>query len=134
MKQTLAIRRRKLLRLRGKGYSLEDSVNELSIEYGVTRECIWKDWRNRRKWMPQVLEISDREAFFYDVISDHKEIARLVIHEFLTADNSNARIAALKLRRTINRDLLWMLHINQLTERMACIEDAAKEHGLRLED
>ena len=134
MKQKLAIRRRKLLRLKAKGYELVDSVNQLSQEFAVTRECIWKDWRNRRKWLPEILEITDREAFFYTVISDHQEIARLVIREFLTADNSNARIAALKLRRTINRDLLWMLHINQLTERMARIEDAAKEHGLRLEE
>jgi hypothetical protein len=80
--------------------------------------------------MSKLLEIEDRDRLCLDILADHREISRLATHEYLHGDNSSARVGALRLRRDINKDLFYMLYVNELTERVEKLENKAQQMEL----
>ena len=123
MKSELLERRSKMLELRAKGWELSDIVSHLAREHECSKQIIYRDWVRRKHWMPKLLELDDRDRLYLDILADHKEISRLATLEFLQGDNSSARVGALRLRRDINKDLFFMLFVNELTERVEKIEN-----------
>jgi len=97
-----------MLRLTGKGLALNEVVRDLAAEYGVTRTALYIDWAKRDKWIPIIMDLDDPEKVFYDIAVAHKEIYRMAVKEYLTGDNSSARIGALRLLRDLNRDFYEM--------------------------
>ena len=95
-------RRKELLKNRNLGMNLADNVNLLAAKYDVTKRAVYKDFKNRKAWIPVILQIEDTDTVFLDLLSQHKELYRLCSLEYLKADNSNAKIGALRLLRDLN--------------------------------
>jgi hypothetical protein len=91
------------------GDRLVDVVNDLSKEYQVGIRALYLDWQNRQKWLPVLLAIDNRQAFFLDLFNTHKELKRLARLQFLQADSSSAAVGALKLLRDLNLDMFELL-------------------------
>jgi len=102
-------------------------VNHLAEQYSVTTRAIYKDWKNRKAWLQGLLEVQDPGTFFLDILSNHREIDKLAMLEYAKADNSNARIGALNLRRKINRDFAEMMIWKELVPRLEQLEEKVEK-------
>jgi hypothetical protein len=116
------VRRRELVKQRNLGMSLTDSVTILARKHHVTERCIYRDWQTRAKWLPALLEIGDPQAFFYDVVSQHRELQRFAALEYLKCEGENARIGALRLLRDLNLDLQDMIVARDVMTRLDRLE------------
>ena len=77
--------------------------------------------------MKTIMGLRDPETFFLDVTSSHMEIYKMTVVEYLRADNSNARVGALRLLRDLNRDLYNMNVTPDIMERLERIEELAQK-------
>jgi hypothetical protein len=122
MQLKLLERRRELIKNKNLGFSLSDVVTALASKYDVTEQAIYNDYRRRKTWLPFLLEIDDPQGFFYDLLAQHREIYRLCSLEFLKADNSNAKIGALRLLRDLNMDLIELVSLHDVSQRLERME------------
>ena len=106
--------------------SLSDTVEHLSLKYQVTRSAIYKDWANRGRWLDTVIGIDNPTVFFKELVAAHLEVKRLAMKEYLTGDNSAARIGALRLIRELNLDLNEMLVTRDLIARVERLENQTR--------
>jgi len=127
LQEKLLERRREMLRMRSKGLSLNVVVNDLSQKYDRTREALYKDWRRRKAWIKALLDLGDPEAVFLDILARHEDIYRMTVMECLQADNSSAKIGALRLLRDLNRDFYDMNLTPEIMERLDRIEEVASK-------
>jgi len=118
-------RRTDLLKNRSLGLSLSETVQHLAEKYDVSEKLIYYDWRVREKWMEGVLGIADNKAFLCDLLANHKELYRLTLKEYLGADNSAAKIGALRLLRDLNMDFHEMVVTKGLYERVEKLEEGS---------
>lgn len=125
MKTNLIERRQKMLKLKTAGLSLVKVVKDLSRQYDVSMRAIYLDWQNRKTWLPSLLGMRDPETFCLDLLSTHKEIHRLAMMEYFRADNSNAKIGALRLLRDLNNDFAEMIVLQDLSSRVEAVEAKA---------
>ena len=114
-----------MLKLKSMGFPLGEVVKELAEKYQISTRSLYYDFKNRKTWMEALLGIDDPKAFFVDLLSNHQEIYRLTSLEFLKADNSNARIGALKLLRDLNKDFVELLFFQSLDKRVGKLEAAS---------
>jgi hypothetical protein len=128
LNENLLKRRTEMLMLSGKGVILGEVVKDLATKYDVSRTALYIDWAKRNKWIPTILELNDPEKVFYDIMVAHKEIYRMGVREYLTADNSNARIGALRLLRDLNRDFYEMSVTPHIMKRLEELEEEAAKH------
>jgi hypothetical protein len=127
MDADLIERRLKMVRLRSKGLSLAVVVQDLAAEYGKTPRTLYKDWQNRKNWIKPLLGIEDQEALFLDLLSNHYELRRMVLVEYLKApEGSNARVGCLRLLRDINLDFEEWGIAYDLKSRIKALEEKAK--------
>jgi hypothetical protein len=115
-----------MLKLNAMGFSLVEIVNQLTLEHSVTASALYKDWRKRKDWQEELVDIKDPEAFFLDLVANHREIYRLTVREYLQGDNSNARIGALRLLRELNKDFMEMIVTRDLQSRVEQLENTAQ--------
>lgn len=54
-------RRREMLQLYVEGYMFSDFVDQVAEKYQVSVSCLRRDWGRRKKWLPQIVEVQDRE-------------------------------------------------------------------------
>jgi len=104
LRTQLLKRRREMLTLSSSGMHLSDFVKELALKYDVSTRAIYYDYKHRSNWIEGLLDIGDPSVFFYELIETHRDIRKKTVKEYLTGDNSSARIGALKLLRQINID------------------------------
>lgn len=123
MKLTLLERRRKLVKELNLGSPLSEVVTALAASYGVSKQSIYNDYRRRKTWLPLLLEIDDPQAFFYDLLAKHKELYRMSSLEFLKADNSSARVGWGRLLRDLNMDLIELVSLHDVTQRLERMEN-----------
>jgi hypothetical protein len=97
LKGDLVERRQKMVRQRAKGLPLNMVVNQLSNEYSRTKQALYKDWRNRKIWIKGILDLDDPETVFFDFYTRHEEIYQMTVMEYYKADNSSAKVGALRL-------------------------------------
>jgi hypothetical protein len=115
-------RRRELIKQRNLGVSLTDAVTILAQKYSVSTRCVYRDWQNRKAWLPALLGIRDPQAFFYDIVSQHQELKRFAALEYLKCKSENARIGALRLLRDLNLDFSELLVTRDVLERLDRLE------------
>lgn len=127
MLETLLERRQEMLRLKATGLSLAKIINDISVKYEITTRGLYADWSNRKRWIKAILSLEDPETFFLDVLATHKQIYNRASIEYLKADNSNAKIGALRLLRDLNRDFYEMVSIHDLIIRVDRIEEKVGE-------
>lgn len=108
MKSNLLERRVSMLNSISKGVDLKVVVESLSAKYGVKPKAIYQDWEQRDKWLPQIVQFQD-EGFVYKLINGMEQIIPSAWYEYATADNSSARVGALKLAKETYMDLMRML-------------------------
>ena len=123
MLENLLIRRQEMLKLKSTGMSLATIINDVSRKYEITRRGLYKDWAGRARWIKAILSMEDPEVFFLDVLATQKEIYKRAYLEYLKADNSNAKIGALRLLRDLNKDLYEMVSLHDLIIRVDRIEE-----------
>jgi len=127
LRTNLYKRRSKMLKLKAMGFSLVEVVNQLTLEHDVTASALYKDWRRRKEWQEQLLDIKDPEVFFLDLVANHREIYRFAVREYLQGDNSNARIGALRLLRELNKDFMEMIVTRDVLNRLDRLESQEYE-------
>ncbi len=125
LNEKLLERRHEMLKAHIYGVPLADIVKDLAKKYDVSTSFLYRDWRNRKSWIKEVLDIADSGTFFFEVVANHKEIQHLTTVEFSQADNSNARIGALRLLRDLNMDFQEMVVTKDLVERVEALEEQA---------
>jgi len=125
MLENLLTRRQEMLKLKSTGMSLVTIINDLSVKYDITRRGLYLDWGNRKRWIKGILSLEDPETFFLDVLTTQKEIYKHTFLEYLKADNSNAKIGALRLLRDLNKDMYEMVCVHDLLIRVERIEEKA---------
>jgi hypothetical protein len=108
VKGELLKRRSTMLKMTAEAYPLVDVVNQLSGEYDVSPQAIYKDWRKRGTWQTQLLDIGSLEQLCKDLYATHKEIYRMAMAAYRTATQDTAKIGALRLLRDINLDFAEM--------------------------
>ena len=122
MDSLLVERRQKLVKLRGMGLSLSETVAEICSEYKCSARTVYLDWETRKRWLRSVLEIEDPELTWLEVMARHRELQRLCLKEFLGGDNSASRISALKLMRDLDLDLLELIVTDDQRKRLDVLE------------
>ena len=127
MYEELVERRRKMVRKRAKGLPLNIVVNQLSKEYSRTKQALYKDWRNRKTWIKDILELGDSETVFFDFYARHEEIYQMTVMVYYQADNSSAKVGALRLLRDLNRDLYEISITPHLMKRLEDLEEKARK-------
>lgn len=123
MNLSLFERRKEMLSKHSSGLSLSENVKELSLKYNITRRALYYDWKIRKHWLPVILGLEDSETVFYELLDQHRELKRLALKEYLQADNSNARVGALRLLRDLNLDFIELLAFNDLASRLESLEE-----------
>jgi hypothetical protein len=94
-------RRETLLRHMVKGARLKDVAEEMTKDVSdlVDRKkqisAICRDWERRERWIENVVRLNDM-SYLTELIAGMSEAMRRCWVEYATADNSNARIGALR--------------------------------------
>jgi hypothetical protein len=88
---------------------------------------LYKDWRRRKEWLEQLLDIKDPTVFFLDLMANHMEIYQFTVREYLQGDNSNARIGGLRLLRELNKDFMEMIVTRNVLDRLDRLESQEYE-------
>lgn len=96
MNEQLLERRTKMLNHISKGIPLQIIVNDLCVEFKRKPSTIYKDFQRMAVWAPQILTLKD-DRLAYSLVNNMKLIIPNAWHEYQTADNSNAKIGALRL-------------------------------------
>jgi hypothetical protein len=117
-----------MLKLRSKGLALNFVVNDLCRKYKVTPQCLYRDWRNRKSWLPDLLDYGDRETVFLDILARHEDIYKMTVREYLQGDNSSARVGALRLLRELNLDFYELSVSSDIMTRLERLEEEAAKH------
>lgn len=108
MKGTLLKRRTNMLKMTAEAYPLVDIVNVLSAEYAVSKQAIYKDWRNRGSWQTQLLELGSLSQLCKDLYATHKQLYTMAVQAYREAEQDTAKIGALRLLRDLNLDFATM--------------------------
>lgn len=115
MNMDLLERRAKMLKMRGKGYDLKDTVAILARELNIAPQTLYRDWGRRKTWLRKILAIDDRELLFLDLLSIHQGILEMARAELLAAgENGNLKIGCLKLMRALNMDLIQLMLVDNI--------------------
>lgn len=96
MNEPLLVRRTKMLNYVSKGVPLQTIVTDLSTEFKRKPETIYKDYERMATWAPQILTLKD-DKLAYSLVNNIKQIIPNAWYEYTQADNSSAKIGALRL-------------------------------------
>jgi hypothetical protein len=102
-------RRKELVQALVRGDALTNIIGDLSEKYHVSRNALYKDYQRRANWMPSILAIDNREAFYMDLLAIHQDIFRLYRIQYFSADNTSAAVGCLRLLRDLNMDLIDLI-------------------------
>lgn len=98
MRENLYERRIEMLRYRMEGLSSSIWMPILAEKYDVSVEAVRTDWKRRGRWMPQITRLNAEENLQMraELLVNLQETRRLLLATFLNADNSSAKVGALK--------------------------------------
>jgi hypothetical protein len=125
VKANLVQRRQTILTEKALGHNLCEIVSHLADTFNVSKRQLYRDWQHRNRWLDAIVGIGDPVAFFLELVAAHQEVKRLAVKEYLTGDNSAARIGALRLIRDLTLDLNKMLVTRDLLARVERLENQA---------
>lgn len=108
VRNDLLVRRTKMLNFISKGVPLQTVVDDFSRDYKVSRIAIYKDYERMCQWAPQILQLKD-DTLIYELINNVKQVIPNAWFEYTNADNSNAKVGALRLIMDSTLKLVNML-------------------------
>jgi len=91
------------------GVPLKEEVEILSQKYKVGTYAIYKDWKRRDKWINEVVNIKDTETTALELISFLNWLKARANRLVLEADNSNAKIGAIRAATEISMRIFEIL-------------------------
>ena len=104
------------------GNSLTDTVKTLAKKYNLTTRALYRDYEVRKQWIPYLLGMQDNETFLQQYFFNHQRFMEMAVKEYLQADNSNARVGALRLLRDFNNDFYDRHSLQEAYSRLAAIQ------------
>lgn len=122
MKEITVKRRLDMVKKRSMGLSLQQTVKELQGTYDVSKQWLYQDWKDRHKWLPAILDLSDTKRLYWDLVAFHNQIKEWAVLQYLKADNSNAAIGALRLLRDLNLDFSELIITRDALARIERLE------------
>lgn len=133
--ENLIDRRIDMLYLTRLGIKPKDWIEEIAFKYGSTPEAVKRDWGNRKKWMKQILKISDAEGLALDLLFDYEMAVIDAYKLYAKAEDVNSKIQALwlRLKATKMRET-YLKSIGALEHIAADFRDEAGEHKRELEE
>jgi len=96
MRKILLERRTKMLNHLSKQIPIGAIAQDLAREYGVSVDAIYQDHHRLVQWAPHILQLHD-DALAYELVNNIKQVIPNAWFEYKQADNSNAKIGALRL-------------------------------------
>lgn len=126
MKKELLERRETMLRYMVKGLPLKTVIDKMTEDIESTidkfkkQNTLRRDWANRNKWIDNIIRIND-PSFLNELIAGMDEAMKQCWVEFADADNSNAKVGAL---RTI---ILGKTRVALLLMKAGVIKEAPKK-------
>jgi len=109
MDQKLYERRVDSLKLHSRGVKPSIFSQELSQLYHVSPETVWHDWNRRQTWLPVVANMKDPELVMAECLIENREVKQAAWKLYMTGDNDNARVAALKIVLDANDRILQLV-------------------------
>jgi len=106
-----------MLNYTSKGVPLQTIVTDLSREYNRKPATIYKDFEKMGVWAPQILTLKD-DRLAYSLVNNIKQVIPNAWHEYLTADNSSAKVGALRLIMDATLKLAMLLQSLGKMEKM----------------
>ncbi len=104
MRNNLILRRKELLEGVNSGIPLHKVVKSLMVKYGKTRQTLYADWKNRKTWIDQILEIDQPQEYFKKIVGRHEDLYKKCVEQWLSASSETTKTNCLRLLRELNMD------------------------------
>jgi hypothetical protein len=85
-----------MLRQIGQGVPLNETVNSLSIEYEVTENALYQDWKNRKRWTSDIVRLDDPDSFIMELMDFLNWLRQRSALEVLQGDSTSNRVGAIR--------------------------------------
>lgn len=108
---------------------LSVAVKQLAEKYHVSPRAVYGDWSRRGEWAGAFVDLRGSGTLLIDLVTRHEELYSRAFSAYAQADNSSARVGALRLLRELNLDLNDLAVSRDLLERVERLEEAAKKGG-----
>jgi len=118
-------RQKELLRLTLKGNKPSDAVSDISEKFDVTERTVWEDWNNRNEWLQNIITLQESDKLLRSLLFEMRVVREELWKTYEEADNSNARVGALRaLQKNIKSvsDVLEDREVEELEERIETLE------------
>jgi hypothetical protein len=96
-------RRLDLLRMEGLGFSPSEITKELSEKHACSRRTVQNDIHNRQKWQSKLMALENPQQILLKLQNREEQIYQKAGYKYLTSQNENIQLGALKLMWEINR-------------------------------
>lgn len=127
MKELIYSRRSEMVKQRSLGHPLHQVVKDLHVKYDVSIRTLYYDWKHRAKWLPIILDLKDIKTTLLELLATHRELKRYALMEYLSGDNTSAKVGALRLIRDLNLDFNELIVTRDILLRVEKLEN--KKHG-----
>jgi len=117
MRQTLLQRRTEMLNLLCKGVSFNQIVEDFATKYNVKPATIYQDWHRRQRWMSYITQLND-PTVINELLQGLRQIIPNAWYEYKQADNTNAKIGALRVLRETYLTIIEVLQSIGRIEKM----------------
>jgi hypothetical protein len=108
-----------------KGIPFNQIVGDLATKYEVKPDTIYQDWHRRERWINYVTQLDD-PTVINELLQGLRQIIPNAWYEYKQADNTNAKIGALRVLRET------YLSIIEVLQSMGKVERVAEKHVLAI--
>jgi len=129
-------RRREMLELRGKGMNPGEVATTISDKYGIERRSVLQDWSRRGTWLDEVAGLDDLSIVLMESLYNMRRRARDAYYLYMTADNSSAKVGALRLAFDVDKSTIevvsgirkdrWM---EEMSQKLDVLQESLNIHG-----
>ena len=97
MKPSLYERYLRIISMMAQGLKPTAIVKAIASEFKVSERTAWRYWSTRENWMPEIVRLEGKsEAVISELLAALQETRTLLFNTYLDADNSAAKVGALK--------------------------------------
>jgi len=106
-----------MLTLKSQGVPLKTIIKDFVIDYEVSEQALYQDWRKRNIWARDIGRLRD-PALLDELIQGLKQIIPNAWYEYKTNPNPSVKLGALKLAKETYMDLIDILQSMGIVEKM----------------
>ena len=101
-------RRQEMVKLRSQGVPLKEIIPDFSSKYNTSPQALYKDWKNRKRWIRQVVRLQD-PSLIDEMLEGLKQVIPRAWFMYTTTQNDSIKIAALKLATQTYIEIIELL-------------------------